>query len=464
MSLRLHDTLTGTTRPFEPGDPTRVTMYVCGPTVYDRIHIGNARSAVVFDVLYRLLRQRYPQVLFARNFTDVDDRINAAAAAEGVPISVLAERYASTYEEDMAALGNLAPDLTPRATHHIDEMIAMISRLIERGCAYEAEGHALFAVESDPAYGRLSHRDLDDMIAGARVEVAPYKRHPADFVLWKPSTPEQPGWESPWGRGRPGWHIECSAMIEKHLGEVIDIHGGGRDLVFPHHENELAQSSCAHGHPAFVRYWLHNGMLTFDGEKMSKSIGNVVKVAELRERFHGEVLRYALLSAHYRSSLSWSEDLLVQARASMDRLYGALRVAAPDLTGPDAAESAPDERVVAALEDDLNTPEALAALHALAAEIHRAEDPASRRTAAACLRASAACLGLAQDAPEHYFRHAPGVSTGPDEDAIARRIDDRAEARRMRDFARADAIRDALLAEGIELEDSAEGTRWRRVH
>ncbi len=469
MTLHLHDTRTGETRPFEPLDPAHVTVYVCGPTVYDRIHVGNARAAVVFDVLYRVLRRAYPRVTYVRNFTDVDDKINAAAAAEGVPIAELAERYAAAYEADVAALGTLPPDLAPRATHHVAEMIAMIERLIAGGHAYAAEGHVLFAVESDPAYGSLSHRALEDMIAGARVEVAPYKRHPADFVLWKPSPPDLPGWDSPWGRGRPGWHIECSAMIEKHLGEVIDIHGGGRDLVFPHHENELAQSRCAHGRPEFVRYWLHNGMLTFDGEKMSKSLGNVVTLAALLEQWHGEVLRYALLSAHYRSPLSWSEDLLAQARSSMDRLHGALRDADPEGAvfterSPEPAADAPlDEAVVAALDDDLGTPEALAALHALAGAVHRAEDRETRLALARRLRASANLLGLLQETPERWFRGAPGAAEGPTDEEIEAQLAERAAARKARDFARADAIRDALLEAGIELEDTAEGTRWRRA-
>ncbi len=402
MTLALHDSLRGAVHPFEPRDPERVTMYVCGPTVYNRIHIGNARPAVVFDVLFRLLRFRYPHVVYARNFTDIDDKIMAAADAEGTDIAELSARYADAYDTDVRALGNIDPDLAPRATEHIAEMLAMIGELIDKGHAYAAEGHVLFAVESDPDYGALSKRSLDDMIAGARVEVAPYKRHPADFVLWKPSTDDQPGWDSPWGRGRPGWHIECSAMIDKHLGTGIDIHGGGRDLAFPHHENELAQSRCAHGDADFVRFWLHNGMLTLDGEKMSKSLGNVVTVAGLLERWDGEVLRYALLSGQYRSPLVWNEALLEQARASLDRIYGSLRDAGepdlgepdlgePDLGEPDpgepvAADGTPDPAFLAALEDDLNTPEALAALHRLAGELRQAggrgRAPEDRRDAA----------------------------------------------------------------------------------
>ncbi|HSG87810.1 MAG TPA: cysteine--tRNA ligase [Pseudomonadales bacterium] len=459
MTLSLYDTLGGAARPFEPIDPDRVTMYVCGPTVYNRIHIGNGRSAVAFDVLYRLLGHRFPTVVYARNFTDIDDKIMAAADAEGVDITTLTNRYADAYDEDMATLGNLPPDLKPRATAHIDEMLAMIETLIAGGHAYEAEGHVLFAVESDPAYGTLSRRSVEDMIAGARVEVAPYKRHPADFVLWKPSTTAQTGWDSPYGRGRPGWHIECSAMIEKHLGTDIDIHGGGRDLAFPHHENELAQSRCAHPGHRFVGYWLHNGMLNMDGEKMSKSLGNFVTVQALGEHWDGEVLRYALLSGHYRSPLSWSDALLEQAHASLERLYGALR----DAGDPAAADDdpAPDPQFLEALEDDLNTPEALAALHRLAAELRRAE-PDLRPRAAATLRASARLLGLLQR-PAAAFFQGDGDAAGLDEAEIERRIEARREARAQRDFARADGIRDALLEAGIELEDGADGTRWKRV-
>ncbi len=459
MTLSLHDSLRGAKRPFEPLDPEHVTLYVCGPTVYGRIHIGNGRAAVVFDVLYRLLRAQYPRVTYARNFTDIDDKIIIAAAAEGLPIDTLTERYADAYDEDVAGLGTLPPDLAPRATGHLPEMIAMIERLIERGHAYAAEGHVLFAVESDPHYGRLSKRSLDDMIAGARVEVAPYKRHPADFVLWKPSTAEQPGWDSPWGRGRPGWHIECSAMIEKHLGRVIDIHGGGRDLAFPHHENELAQSSCAHGSDELARYWLHNGMLNMGAEKMSKSLGNIVTVADMLERYDGEVVRYALLSAHYRSPLVWSEDLLLQARKSLERFYQAL-ASAGDPPGDDA--HIPDS-LRATMDDDLNTPEAFAELHRLANAVTHAEGEAAR-TLAAGLRAGASqLLGLLErPAAEFFQRDAErrARSASLDAASIDALVGERETARRARDFARADAIRDQLLNAGVEVKDSADGPSW----
>ncbi|HEX7062403.1 MAG TPA: cysteine--tRNA ligase, partial [Woeseiaceae bacterium] len=324
MTLWLHDTLSNEKRPFEPLVPGRVTMYVCGPTVYNYAHIGNARPPVVFDVLARLLRRDY-ELTYARNITDVDDKINAAALEAGKPIEEITARYIEVYNADMATLGVLPPDVEPRATQHIGEMIAMIEELVARGCAYEAEGHVLFDVAGDPGYGRLSKRDLREMIAGARVEVAPYKKSPHDFVLWKPSTPDLPGWESPWGRGRPGWHIECSAMSKKHLGTTIDIHGGGQDLVFPHHENELAQSTCAHGGAPFARYWVHNGYLSIDSTKMSKSLGNVVLVHDLVRTVPGEAVRLALLSAHYRQPLDWSGDTTDAARRQLDRLYGALR-------------------------------------------------------------------------------------------------------------------------------------------
>lgn len=458
MTLQLHDTLSGRKRPFEPLDPERVTIYVCGPTVYNRIHIGNGRAAVVFDLLYRVLRSRYPQVVYARNFTDIDDKIMVAAAKEGVPIDELTTRYADAYDEDVATLGTLAPDLKPRATGHLPEMITMIEGLIASGHAYEAEGHVLFAVESDPHYGRLSKRSLEDMIAGARVEVAPYKRHAADFVLWKPSNAEQPGWDSPWGRGRPGWHIECSAMIDKHLGRVIDIHGGGRDLTFPHHENELAQSSCSHGGPALARYWLHNGMLTMAGEKMSKSLGNIVTVAALAERYDGEVLRYALLAAHYRSPLVWSEDLLEQSRKSLLRFYQTLA----DAGDPAAEGMAIPTDLATAIDDDLNTPEAFAVLHRLADDVRQAQGKASGEAARA-LRAAANLLGLLERPAAEFLqadadRRAAGASLTPD--AIEALLGDRQAARQAKDFARADAIRDQLLAAGVEVKDSAEGASW----
>jgi cysteinyl-tRNA synthetase len=455
-SLLLHDSLAGRRRVFEPQDPNRVTVYVCGPTVYNFVHIGNGRPAVVFDVLVRLLRRLYPHVVYARNVTDVDDKINAAAREAGESIADLTERFVAAYNEDVAALGVLEADVEPRATHHIAEIIDMIGRLIERGHAYAADGHVLFHVPSDPDYGALSHRDLEDMLAGARIDVEDYKRHPGDFVLWKPSTPELPGWDSPWGRGRPGWHIECSAMIEKHLGASIDIHGGGSDLIFPHHENERAQSTCAHGSPDYVRYWLHNGMLTTRGAKMAKSEGNFVTIRALRERVDGEALRYALLSGHYRSPLEWEQRLLDQATTSLDRLYGALR-------GPVATDAAAiSPSVLEALLDDLNTPQALAGLHELASEVNRAGDEATAATARARLRASAELLGLLQRPADDWFK-ASRAGDGPSDAEIEAAIAERAAARKAKDFATADRVRKALLEQGVELEDTPAGTRWQRT-
>jgi cysteinyl-tRNA synthetase len=435
--IRLYDTLAREKRPFVPLNRERITMYVCGPTVYGRAHIGNARPAVVFDTLARLIRHEFgaDSLVYARNVTDVDDKIIAAAEAEGVDPSVITERYERHYVEDMAALGVAPPDIAPHATQEIAPMVAMIARLVELGHAYEAQGHVLFSVPSDPQYGVLSKRDRDAMVAGARVEVAPYKRDPADFVLWKPSADGVIGWDSPWGRGRPGWHIECSAMIERHLGETIDIHGGGLDLIFPHHENEIAQSRCAHAGLPLARFWVHNGFVDMGSEKMSKSLGNIVTPAELLAQGHrGETLRLALLSAHYRQPLSWTDEVVAQAKTNLDRLY---RLAA------DAEPGLVDEGVVEALSDDLNTPLALTRLMAL-------ED-------ARAVKGSAALLGLLQSSSEEWFQG------GEDTDAIEIRIAERAAAKKNRDFATADRIREELKAEGVILEDGPNGTTWRRA-
>ncbi len=458
MTLQLHDTLRGRKVPFEPLVPGRVTMYLCGPTVYNYAHIGNARPAVVFDLLARLLRRKYT-LTFARNITDVDDKINAAAKEAGKPIEAITERFIEAYNADMAVLGVKPPDVEPRATQHIGEMIAMIERLIENGNAYEAEGHVLFEVATFDDYGKLSKRDLREMIAGARVEVAPYKRAPQDFVLWKPSPPDLPGWESPWGRGRPGWHIECSAMSEKHLGETIDIHAGGQDLKFPHHENELAQSTCAHGGRPFARYWLHNGFLSIDNTKMSKSLGNVLLVHDLIEEIPGEVIRLALLSAQYRQPLDWSDESVEAARRMLDRLYGALR----GLDVPAAARAAaePPAAVVEALEDDLNTPKALAEMFNLAKALNKADAAAERTALAAQLYACGDLMGLLGVDPEAWFA---GDDVGElSADDIEALLKEREAARAARDFAAADAIRERLGAAGIAIEDGPAGTRWRRT-
>jgi cysteinyl-tRNA synthetase len=400
MTIKLHDTRQGRKVPFEPLVDDEVTMYLCGPTVYNYAHIGNARPAVVFDLLARVLRRRY-KLRFARNFTDVDDKINAASIESGKPIDEITSKYMRIYNEDMAALGVLPPDVEPRATEHIAEMITMIEALVEKGHAYESGGHVLFDVETYGEYGALSRRSLREMIAGARVEVADYKKNAHDFVLWKPSTPELPGWDSPWGRGRPGWHIECSAMAEKHLGETIDIHAGGQDLVFPHHENELAQSRCAHDGADFARYWVHNGFLSIDHEKMSKSLGNVLLVHNLVETIPGEVIRLALLNAHYRQPLDWSDEAVDDARSKLDRLYGAVR----GITVSDAARSEAEipEPVVAALEDDLNTPKAMAEFFKLAKQLNKSDDDDERERLAAQMFATGDLLGLLQGDPENWF-------------------------------------------------------------
>jgi len=455
--LRLHNTLRGVKEVFTPRDPERVTMYVCGPTVYNYVHIGNARPVVVFDCLYRLLSALYPQVVYARNITDIDDKIIDAATQRGADIAEVSAEFTQKYREDMAALNALSPSIEPMATEHIEDMIALTERLIADGHAYEADGHALFAVESMPTYGELSGRKLEDMMAGARVEVADYKRHPGDFVLWKPSSDQEPGWNSPWGRGRPGWHLECSAMIRAHLGEAIDIHGGGRDLIFPHHENERAQSCCAYGGD-FVRYWIHNAFIDMDGEKMSKSLGNVRTVRELLARFPGEVLRFALLSAHYRSALNFSGELLTAARGTLDAFYGALR---RHLDVESAALSVADSRVFSALLDDMNTPEAIAALHGAASILNKSDDPQEIAIAKAELKVGGGLLGLLQTDPEVWFT-ASVREAEPTAEEIDVLIKERITAKANRNFQRADQIRDDLEAQGVVLEDGPDGTQWRR--
>jgi cysteinyl-tRNA synthetase len=457
MTLSLYNSLTRQLEPFEPVDPARVTMYVCGPTVYNYVHIGNARPPVVFGVLAELLRRRYPKVVYARNITDVEDKINAAAQAQGVPIGTITDRFTAAYREDMARLGVAAPDEEPHATVHMPNIISMIERLIAGGHAYAAEGHVLFDIDSYPAYGQLSRRPVDEMLAGARVEVAPYKRSPGDFVLWKPSDATQPGWDSPWGVGRPGWHIECSAMSEAVLGETIDIHAGGVDLQFPHHENEVAQSTCAHGGKVFARYWLHNGMLMFDGSKMSKSVGNVTLVHDLLDRHPPEALRYALLSAHYRQPLDWSDGLIEQSVRTLDRLYGTLR----NLADVEVDSEPPVPAAIeAALCDDINSPTALAELAGIAAAARKATTPEERRARKAELLGGGRLLGLLQQDPQAWF--ARGASA--DDDArVQGLVDQRNAAKQARDFAQADAIRKQLAEEGILLEDTAQGVRWRRA-
>lgn len=462
--IYLHNTLSGQKERFIPMDPDHVRVYVCGPTVYSYVHIGNGRPAVVFDTLTRLLRSAYPRVTYVSNITDIDDKINAAAAEGGESIKDLAARYTEAYLQDIQTLGVIPADVIPLATHHIQEIVSMINELIDAEFAYVSAGQVLFHVPADPEYGSLSKRSLEDMVDGARVEVADYKKDPKDFVLWKPSSPEQPGWDSPWGRGRPGWHIECSAMVKKHLGETIDIHGGGADLTFPHHENEAAQSRCANASKDYVRYWLHNGMLTLGSEKMSKSVGNVMTIRSLSQKHSGETLRYALLSGQYRSSLAWSEDLLVQAKSSLDSLYQSLRGKDHQETSSayaNLALGAYPQSVVTALKDDLNTPRALAAMHELGAALRRAEDEEARNQARSALLAGGWLLGLLGQSPDEHF------TAGDAQDSLdARQIEALVEARRQAradgDYAGADRIRDDLAEAGIELEDSRDGTRWRR--
>jgi cysteinyl-tRNA synthetase len=455
MPLRLYDTLTRSKRAFVPVNSERVTMYVCGPTVYNYAHVGNARPVVVFDTLFRLLRRIYgdDKVLYAANVTDVDDKINQKAADEGVPIEVITRRYLDAYHADMSVLGALPPTFEPRATQTMDAIILMIGRLIRNNAAYEAEGHVLFNTAAYSDYGKLSGRPMDEMIAGARVDVAPFKQNPADFVLWKPSKPGEPEWPSPFGPGRPGWHIECSAMIEQTLGLPIDIHGGGNDLIFPHHENEMAQGLCADHADAYANYWLHNGFLNFGDEKMSKSLGNVVLVHDLVTRVPGEAIRWALLSAHYHQPLAWSEEVVGQATRSLDRLYGALRRTADvEVThvGPSAA-------FLEALEDDLNTPRAFAELHALAGQLETATG-AEKAAIKGELLASAHLIGFLGADPEAWFQ-------GAADPALKTRIDglihDRISARNAKDWATADRIRAELTALNVEVMDNATGATWR---
>ncbi len=442
--LQLFNSMGRRVERFAPSDPAHVRMYVCGPTVYSYAHIGNARPAVVFDVLVRRLRALFPRVSYARNITDVDDKIIAASQAGGVTCDAIAARFTDAYQTDLTALGVAPPDIEPRATEHIAQMIAMIEALITAGRAYAAEGHVLFHVPAFADYGRLSGANPDEMLAGARVEVAPWKRDPRDFVLWKPSEPGQPGWDSTWGFGRPGWHIECSAMIRAHLGEEIDIHGGGIDLRFPHHENEIAQGTKA-------RFWVHNGHVTVSGAKMSKSLGNVLLLRDLLADTPGEAIRYALLSAHYRQPLDWTPDTSRAAKAALDRLYGALR------DQPQATPRVEDmATVIAALDDDLNTPAAFAALHALAAQLHASSDPARRAELAAGLRQAGALLGLLQADPQAWAQ--TGAADPARIDAL---VTARQNARAAKEWARADALRDELAALGVEVEDAGSASRWR---
>ena len=458
-TLTLFDTMARRKRPFEPIDPERVTMYVCGPTVWNYAHIGNARPAVVFDVLSRVLRHIYgtDKVVYARNITDVDDKIIQASKDTGKSIDEITKHFGEIYRQDVGALGVAMPDIEPHATDHIDEMIDFIACLVDSGHAYAAEGHVLFSVSSYEEYGKLSKRSLDDMLAGARVEVAPYKKDPGDFVLWKPAAEGDLGWDSPFGRGRPGWHLECSAMSEKHLGETFDIHGGGADLVFPHHENEIAQSVCAHGGKTMANYWLHNGFLTMGTDKMSKSLGNVQLIHDLVKEWPGEVLRYALLTAHYRAPLTWTADLLTKTRRSLDRIYGVLR----RLSDVDAADAEVPAAFLEPVFDDLNTPKALSALFQITSEANKAETLEAKAEAKGQLLAAGKLLGLAQGDPDAWF----GLNDlDPAERAkIDGLIEARNAARSAKDWAAADKVRDELNALHVQVDDGPEGSTWRKL-
>jgi len=442
--LYLHNTATRRREAFQPLDPANVRLYLCGPTVYDLAHLGNARTMVAFDVLARLLRHLYPRVTYVRNITDVDDKINARAQESGEPIGAITARTTAEFHQDMAALGVLPPDQEPRATAHIGQMISIIERLIAGGHAYAAEGHVLFAVGSFPGYGALSGRNPEELVAGARVEVAPYKQDAGDFVLWKPSDPDLPGWDSPWGRGRPGWHIECSAMSWRYLGESFDIHGGGQDLLFPHHENERAQSLCAFPASSFARVWMHAGMLTVNGEKMSKSLGNFTTLRDALAHHPAEVIRLVLLRSHYRGNVDYTETALRDSRTELDRFYRALALH-QGANGPVHPEA------LAAMCDDLNTPLTFATMHRLA-DAALAGDA----DAAGSLRATGGLLGLLGADPSAWFQGDEDAS------AIQTLIDARIAARKARNWAEADRIRDHLVSQGIVLEDGPTGTIWRR--
>ncbi len=460
MTFTVFNTLTRRKEPFVPLDEKNIRMYVCGPTVYDRAHIGNARPIIVFDTLYRLLKHLYPKVTYVRNITDVDDKIIKKSQESGEPINVITEKTSRFFHEDIAELNALPPDVEPRATQHIAEMIDLVQHLVDNGFAYESQGHVLFSVSKMKNYGALSGRSMDEMIAGARVEVAPYKKEPGDFILWKPSDETQPGWDSPWGFGRPGWHLECSAMSSKYLGETFDVHGGGQDLIFPHHENEIAQSCCAFGHDFYAKYWMHNGHLMVNGEKMSKSLGNFFTIREILDQVPGEAFRLYTLGTHYHQPLNWLPDGLKQAKQVMDRFYTALRSTLDvDLTG-----SEPSAELIDALKDDLNTPKAIAVLHGLATELNKADSADKQAELKKELIASAHLLGLLYQDPEEWFRNGSSAADqGIGETEIEALIQKRADARKAKDFATADAVRKELADKGVIIEDTPSGTQWKRA-
>ena len=457
MKQYLYNSLTGKKEEFSPIDESNIRMYVCGPTVYNYVHIGNARPAVVFDTLVRVLRANYKKVTYVSNITDIDDKIIDAAAAQKVPISEITQKYTDIYNQNMEVLGVQAPDIQPKATEYLPEMIELIEQLIEKGFAYEKDGHVMFHVLAYEKYGALSKRNRDEQIAGSRVEIAPYKKDPADFILWKPSTSEQPGWDSPWGFGRPGWHTECSAMTEKNLGLPFDIHGGGRDLIFPHHENEIAQSCCASGDvnnpQSFSKYWIHNGFVTVEGEKMSKSIGNVILVKDLINQYDGEVIRLALLSSHYRQSFDWNAKIIHQAQVLLDKLYQVLI----DLSDTDIKQSNElNDELLNALNDDLNTPGAIAILNKKYREY--SSNQISKESFKGLLLFAANILGILNTEPAEWFAR---KLNDIDENKIVKLIEKRTSAKANKDYALADAIRKELIDMGIEIMDTAEGTSWK---
>lgn len=459
VEIYLHNTLKRRKEKFVPFDCSNVRMYVCGPTVYDRAHLGNAKTPVTFDVLFRLLRHVYgaEHVTYVSNITDVDDKILNKHKETGKSIREITEQTYQWYIDDMDKLNVMAPDYRPRATEYIDEMIELVKLLLANGHAYEASGHVLFSVDSMPGYGYLSGRSMKEMLAGARIEIADYKKNPADFILWKPSEAGQPGWNSPWGYGRPGWHLECSAMSSKLLGDSFDIHGGGSDLIFPHHENECAQSLCAHPHSKFAQYWVHSGMLMVDGVKMSKSLGNFYTIDQVLEKAPAEALRLLFLTTHYHQPFNFTFEGLAQAKATLDKFYNAL-LRVKDVP---AAEEAADERVVAALADDLNTPLALTYLHEITNALNKAETENEQARLKGRLLAAAGLLGLLWQNPESWFKS--GIANGGlDAASIEAKIAERVAAKKNKDYALADKIRNELKEQGIILEDTPSGTTWKK--
>ena len=452
MNIKLYNTLAGKKQNFIPINSNRVTMYICGPTVYSYPHIGNARGPVIFDILAGLLKREH-QLIYVRNITDLDDKIYDAAKSERSDVSEITERYTNIYHQDISALGVKDPDIEPKATDHIKEMIEMIEDLLAKGHAYESEGHVLFSVDSYSGYGSLSNRQHEDQIAGSRVAIAAYKKNPRDFVLWKPSPPDLPGWESPWGVGRPGWHLECSTMAKKYLGETLDIHGGGSDLIFPHHENECAQSICSHKGKPFANFWVHHGMIDFNDTKMSKSEGNLLLIRDLLEEIPGEVVRMALISTHYRKPINWSNDLVKDSKKKLDRLYGAIRKV--DIF----QDTEPANEVLSALADDLNTPKALSALFNIVKLINNSEDPMERDKYASTLIASASLLGLMALSADEWFKTTPNEALTREE--IEHLITQRERARKSKNFSESDRIRNNLLQKGVVIEDGPDGPEWR---